>query len=211
MSLIQATTSLLALKPRVWRDENRLCVRTGFLARLLCLFAAERSVVVDPAARVIRITSRAWWFARRRSEIPFDRVVHIDYRFDSLPTGFSIVGTTDQVESFTIALELKDPRETVDLATFQGEGSRMTGWEGALLGGDSLIDWTGDQEDASRGFVRTLQAILRVPVGAPVPHVADAAGVLYCCTSCRRNSPPRRIKCQYCGGAVATVTSTSTS
>jgi len=97
---------------------------------------------------------------------------------------------------------LRDPSDRVKLFTFFGEGARETGWAGVLLGGDSLVDHAGDQEQASRQFLRMLKAFTGVTVGKPLMHLKDTDGKAHFCTECGRPAPPVKDKCLYCGGAV---------
>ena len=114
-------------------------------------------------------------------------------------------GATDEIEKYTVSLVLKGSEEYVFLAAFRGEGAIQTGWSGVLFGDDDLVDYSGDQEGAARGFVGTLQRVLDVPLGKQLYHAADATGTHYRCSECGRNSPPNKSKCQYCGKPVITV------
>ena len=206
MSLYRVTSSFLSLKPRIWREGGRIRLRTGLLLQALSLFSWRRRVTIDPGAQTVTVETRYLWGLQRRRAVPFSSVEYIDYGFGSLMTGWSLwSGTTDQVESFSVALVLKGSGERVTLAKFRGEGSRMTGWSGVLLGGDDLVDWSGDQEEASRSFVRTLQAILQVPLGKPVATARGFEGERYRCVSCGRDSPPNKTRCQYCGKPVRRI------
>jgi hypothetical protein len=84
---------------------------------------------------------------------------------------------------------------------FHGEGAAETGLEGVYWG-DSVIDVSGDQEAHAYALVRLLATTLGVSVGSRIPPIRDAMGRLHACTGCRRPSPPRLKKCQYCGAAV---------
>ena len=203
MSLFSATTGFLSLKPSISAEGGVLRVRTSALLRALGLFSFGRTVTIDPRRRTIALETRRLWAFGGKRTIPFERVDHLDYDFSSLPTSFSFPhGTTDQVEKYTVALVLKDPQEQVEVATFHGEGSVMTGWEGVFFSGDSLMDWSGDQGAASLTFVEVLKKILGVPLGKQIGPIRDKEGVLWRCTGCGRNSPPARKRCQYCGAAV---------
>lgn len=202
MSVFEVTSSWLSLKPRVYGDDDALICETSLFAQMATLLAYHRRVVVDRMRRVVQLTVRTWWWRRLELDIPFSRVCHIEYEFDSLPTALAGVVAADSVERFTVSLVLRNPEEMVRLATFDGEGSTITAGLG-VLAGDTLFDLCGDQGDASRRFVSALKRLLDVPIGLPVPRVADERGVRYRCAACGQPSPPRRRKCQYCGGPVA--------
>lgn len=203
MSLFSATTGWLSLKPRISTSGGILRVRTSTLLRALGLFSFGRTVWIDSRRRTIAVETRRFWIRSGWRTIPFERVDHLDYDFSTLPTSFSFPhGSTDQVETYTVSLVLKDPQEQVEVASFHGEGSVMTGWEGVFFSGDSLLDWSGNQGDSSLTFVEVLKKILGVPLGKQIGPIRDKEGVLWRCTACGRNSPPARKRCQYCGGAV---------
>ena len=204
MSLVQIKTRLAAINPRVWTDGARLMARTALVLRLCCLFAYDRRVCVDTAARRITIERVLLWLLPWRTEIPFDRVEYITYRFGRLVTGWDLwVGTTDQVETFRVGLALQDPRGAVTLLRFRGLGSVMTGWSGVLLGDDSVVDCRGTQEESAWDFLTHLRRLLGVPLGRPIEPVADVRSVYHACAACGRYSPPNKSRCQYCGGELA--------
>jgi len=203
MSVYSATTGWLSLKPRITANGGILRVRTSALLRALGLFSFGRTVWIDSRRRTIAVETRRFWIRSGWRTIPFERVEHLDYEFSTLPTSFSFPhGSTDQVETYTVSLVLKEPAESVEVASFHGEGSVMTGWEGIFFSGDSLLDWSGNQGDSSLTFVEVLKKILGVPLGKQIGPIRDKEGVLWRCTGCGRNSPPARKRCQYCGGAV---------
>jgi len=93
--------------------------------------------------------------------IPFDRIKKINYSYDNTLAMFTanrniFWDRTDQVDMFTIALDLINPTEKVTLFNFLGEGKVMTGWSGVALG-DSKLDFGGAQAESSRGFVEILK------------------------------------------------------
>ncbi|MFP4106904.1 MAG: hypothetical protein ACLFVU_12545 [Phycisphaerae bacterium] len=45
-----------------------------------------------------------------------------------------------------------------------GEGAVETGWSGVLLSGDDLLDFSGDQGDASCSYVDLLQQWTGAPL-----------------------------------------------
>lgn len=197
MSVFQVKSGLLTLGPRVWHRGGRLYVRTSRLLRLLSLWSHSRTVVVDPKMRRVEIHSRDLWAWTRHRLIPFARIDHLDYRYGSLPTSFSMFhGTTDRVEKFTIEVVLENG-EQVHLASFRGEGAAMTGMSGVLLGGDAMIDYAGNQEAASRDLVELLVDTIGVPLGKRL-----GSARVRVCSACGRHAGAAGDRCAYCGGTV---------
>jgi hypothetical protein len=165
MSLITQCFSFLAIKPKVWIENDKLCARTSLAARVASLGAYDRCVIVDKRERMISVKTKAWWNWQPEEQIGFERVDEIDRSFRRW-SRFSYVdrGTigrpwrTDQVEFFTISLFLRDPQENVDLFLFWGEGAVETGVTGVLLLNDSLVDLCGDQRTTSLNYATLLAA-----------------------------------------------------
>jgi hypothetical protein len=208
MSLYRARTSALSIAPSIETHGRSLVVRTSFLLRLLSLFSYDRLVRFDPMRKSIHIHTRRFWLFQSDREVPFSRVSYIDYDFKSWGTSWAWMWRwgaerADQVESFRVAVALKDPEELVPIAAFRGEGSSMTGAAGVLFG-DSLVDAEGDQEDTSRSFVEVLERLLDTRVGRPL-LASDRRGSIFVCKACGRSAAPSQDKCLYCGGAIADV------
>lgn len=203
MSLHEQRISFLGIKPRVWNEGAKLCARTAGLWRLLSLFSYCRTMTADPARREITIEGTYLWFLRTRRVIDFDQVKYIDYVFSRLITDWDQWhGAKDQLEKFTVALVLHDKHERVDLFGFRGEGAASTGMSGILFGGDSAIDYAGDQDERSREFAYELHKMLGVPLGGPELQFRLDRSELFACSQCRQPSPGRLKVCQYCGGQV---------
>ncbi len=202
MSVIRVTSSWLSLKPQIDGDEETLICETSRLAKLLTLWASHRRIVVDRRSRTVTIETRGWWSEGTVLEIPFEGVDHIEYEFYPVPANRAWGSLPIEVEWFTVSLAMRTGGDAVQLTAFAGEVSELTDRMGTIVGDVSLLP-AGDQEDASRRFVVALKRLLDVPIGIPVPHVADERGVRYRCMACTRPSPPRRAKCQYCGGPVS--------
>ena len=76
-----------------------------------------------------------------------------------------------------------------------GDGSICTGMRGVMLSDDSIIDFSGTQEEESLKFVKMLSKILQVPIGQPLRDMADMID----CPSCGHPNSPYLPKCIYCG------------
>jgi len=161
MSVFEETFSFLSVKPQVRILPEQLIARTAFLWRLLSIFSYSKVVTVDKAARTVVIDKRIFWLFTLKTTIPFDRIKRIKYGFDNFFSALTATRDifwrrTDQLEIFSVALELTDPADEVGLFNFFGEGAVMTGWTGVLLFRDSLVDYSGDQQESSLGFVELL-------------------------------------------------------
>lgn len=204
MSLREVRASFLTLGPKVWRDGERLHIRTSTLVQVATLFLRWRAVAVDPQRRRVEVETRTAWFLASRRAIPFDDVEHLDYQYRELPTSWSwLYGATDSIERYTIDLVLRDG-ERVRVAAVTGEGSVSTGLGGVVFGGDDLIDARGAQQERSLGLVDQLSALIGAPLGRP--FVSDGnRGSTTVCSACNRHVPASQSSCQYCGGAPTTV------
>ncbi|MGK0184425.1 MAG: hypothetical protein ACI9R3_000191 [Verrucomicrobiales bacterium] len=162
MSLVTKTFSFLSIKPYVWFEAGVHRSRSHLAVIVFSLGAYCKRVEIDPVLRMVVVTRRYLWILLSRKRYHFDDVQRIDYPSDS-SLGFLSFDyenePTDQLDMFRVALELKS-RKKVVLWTFYGEGSVVTGWSGVLLGGDSLVDLSGDQADASLGYAKVLCAML---------------------------------------------------
>lgn len=158
MSLVTVKTSAAATGPTVWMEGPVLCARTSLVWQVLSLGAYRKQVEVDPRARTVTILRRVLWLLSFERVVPFDEISHIEYRFASMATSWSLwIGARDAVESFSISLALGD-RSEISLFSFAGEGARMTGVRGVLFG-DSVVDFEGDQKDRSLGYLEALMEL----------------------------------------------------
>lgn len=204
MSISEVTAGVLTLGPKVWRDGERLRVRTSTLLRCLSLFLHWRDVTIDPKWRRVEVETRTFWLFSSRRAIPFDDIEHIDYRYRELPTSWSwLYGSTDSVERYTIDLVLRDG-EQVRVAAVTGEGSKSTGVGGVILGGDDLIDLRGAQQERSLALVDQLANVIGVPLGRQF-LASGGRGSTRVCGACNRHMPASLSSCTYCGGAPKTV------
>ena len=203
MSLGASTVSFLSLGPRVETQGRKLHARTHLLWQVLTLGAYGRTVIVCPRRRTIRIHTRLFWLPRERT-IRFDEVERLDYRFGSMGTSWGWTsdgyGAHDSMETFSVSLVLYRGNERVPLFSWIGEGARTTGWTGVLTG-DSLIDFEGDQEASSKGFVARLQEVSGIPLRRDPSRLVQALGGPRC-TSCDRANPVNQTRCQYCGAGL---------
>lgn len=199
VSLYVFRSSLFDLSPRVWIEGDQLYARSSRLLQALSLFAVRSDVHVDGRRRTVTLERRTFWFLRRLRLVRFARVRHVTYRFGRVVTDCNaFVGATDQVESFSVGLALRDPDEEFALLRFRGLGSIGTGIGGILMG-DEIVDVEGAQEHASALFVDALQKLIGVGIGEPMQVFADTEGFTWHCSACRRPGAPRPGRCLYCG------------
>lgn len=146
------------ISPKFWVDGKVLHARTSLLVQVLWLFSYCRRVEVNKRRQRITVTTRWLWFIKTAKEISFARIDYIETKFSSMATSWSMfAGATDQFEKFSIILHLQRPRGRYTLIDFRGEGSVSTGWKGVLIGGDSLIDVRGDQEESFQSYYELLR------------------------------------------------------
>jgi len=207
MSVQTVRTSQYSLVPCVQIDKDRLQSRTSLLVQLLTLFSYCHRVSIDRREHLVDISTRYLWVLRRRQIIHFKQISHLRYQYSAQGTSWGMTGEGygqhDKWETFTISLVLARPPGEQILFRFSGAGSVETGWVG-VLAGDSLIDYEGDQEDASLAVVQHLSRLLDVPIGRPADPVAKTTGSGNetqgeTCPTCGRPRPLSRKTCLYCG------------
>ena len=229
MSVFTYRSSFYSLQPRVREEGALVTASTPWVLRLLSLFSYHRTVQADAHQSTIRIdTNWLWGLLKRSRTFRRKQIAYLDFRFSSLPTGWSMwYGRTDQVEAYSVVLVLDD-RTEFTLARFRGKGAIHTGWGGALLGGDSLVDGAGTQEEVSRAFADAVCERLGLSLGPTLPGGARvglasgrgggqgganaaaaqvSAGPPWECPACQRPNAASKQSCMYCGAAAPGVSS----
>lgn len=204
MSLYTVTSSLLGIKPKVWVEGEQLHARTALPLQAFSLFSYARHMCVDRRIRLLKIQTRWLWGIRSQRIIHFRQVSHIDLDYGSFATARNWrFDRTDEVEKFTVSVVLKNTNEKLTLCSFMGDASIHTGWGGVLFGGDTVVDWQGDQEDAFQRFVSLLpEFLLDVPIGKPLAAELNVLGYRCACSVCGRSAFPNQTRCAHCGGAI---------
>jgi hypothetical protein len=169
MSLFTWSCGLLAVKPKVWTEPDKLFARASLALRVASFGAYDRCVIAERREQTISIYQKNWWVGAAVISIPFNRVVEIDRSFDRWTTQRhpGAVGSwsrTDQLEFFKVSLCLRDPQENLDLFWFSGEGAVETGATGVLLSNDDVVDLSGDQRATSGSYARQLAGFTRTRV-----------------------------------------------
>lgn len=125
--------------------------------------------------------------------------MHIDYSYGSM--GHSWAGPLlkfirfDQFDSYRISLVTKK-KEKITICSYLGEGVVGTGWVGVIFG-DSVIDFSGTQENDSRQFASYLSELLDIPIGEQF----KISKIEINCPSCGRRISQKASKCYYCGSS----------
>lgn len=200
VSLLSAKSSFLSIKPRVEDTSRFVSVRTNGFLRFLSLWSYDYLVEIDVDRRRIDVSRRLLWAFTRTRTIEFDAVDQVDYRYSSRGTSWSYFRRNDSVETYRISLILAGSGERVPVASFRGEGAVMTG-VGGVLRGDSLVDWQGDQQDASRALFDRLKDLIESP-DRKLPGRAVGRAPIRSCVECGQAAPPNYANCLYCGGRV---------
>lgn len=205
MSILKLSTSALSIVPHVVVGQNWLTARTHRLWSLLSLLSYRRELWVDQNQRRLRLRERRWWRALE-TEIAVDAIDHIEYQYKGFATSFFFAPhagrlgaqAADGIDRYVVRLVLKNG-DRLPLFTFIGEGARMTGAVGALLG-DGWLDAEGKQEEEARGFVQQLMRLTKLGLGPSLPRqVAERRGTR--CPRCSQLNAPR-VRCLYCGAAL---------
>src|SRR5262245_56773417 len=86
MSLITQCFSFLAIKPKVWIEDDRLCARASLVVRIALLGGYDRYVIAYKRQRTVSIHTKSWWSWQPAETIPFERVNEIDRSFSRWTT-----------------------------------------------------------------------------------------------------------------------------
>jgi hypothetical protein len=201
MSLITHACGLLGLKPVTRVTPDTFEARSSMMGVALTAFAYSKSMILNRHQQTIDFTVRYFWFFKKRRTIPFSRIHYINTKHTSWGTSWGFMWERmDEIERYTISLVLHSPREEIDLFHFTGEGSVESGMAGVMLGGDSVIDWCGDQEERYQEFLQELKDQTGAPIGLPPPGGGPTSQ--YVCYDCGYACMPTWRECLRCGGRV---------
>lgn len=158
---------LLSLDPRIRKRGKQLHATTGWRTWLLTLGLCDRAVVVDPAARVVRIRDRVCWLFPRRRRVRFDHIRAVAYGYSDPNAVGGLNFARDTFDVFTVGLKLHADRDDYrHLFRFVGEGSFIN--DGPLPNwfylGEYVFDAEASQEGESRAFVTVLARLTGKPV-----------------------------------------------
>ncbi len=167
-------SSGLSFGPTVRQSGRRLVVRTGRRVRWLTVGLADRTVVVDPDKRVVRVCNRRWWMSEQTDKYPFDLIAGVTFGLPgwwaSNPAAYPYVGVTDtsEYEVYSVGLRLYGYADgDVHLFRFAGAGysvgvgASMPLWFSwyQALGGVS-----GTHEAQAHRFVDALAGVIGKPI-----------------------------------------------
>ena len=158
---------LLALAPRFTITADRLHGCTPWLARLLTLFSYGRCLSVNRRLGHLIVSTRRFWVSQQVRIINFDRISHIVYRAQALPSLAPWRYVFDDSDStgwafFIISLALKDEMDEVPLFTVWQSQPRDQDFLDKLAGDDPSM-YLGDE--AARQLVDTLTTLTGARVG----------------------------------------------
>jgi hypothetical protein len=115
--------SLFEKRPTVSQENGRIIVRNSLITRLLNGYTHVRRVELDPVARLVRYSSRFFWFFNTRLEVPFQDLSHLTYIAGSMETGFSRAAEgldTEEVDDeFSLAF-VTTAEDFVEICTYSG-------------------------------------------------------------------------------------------
>ncbi len=205
MSFWTVSVGFLSSKPSVKIKGDVVYARTGFLSQLFSLFSYCKTVKIDKRIQKIEITKRIFWIFTTPKELHFDDVSYLDVEYRNYPTGWGFTdegfGRTDEIEKLTVWLIPRDGKG-IKLFSFWGEGAVETGMIGVLFGGDSVVDFRGNQFESAHSFAQMLAQFIRVPVRHPKQRLSAKGpaetAIKYICSKCGRVMNPVK-PCIYCG------------
>lgn len=169
MSIWVVQSGFFQLSPKVTHTSKEITIRANFMIRILSLFGYDRKVIIYKSKRMVRVRQTSWWFPKIKTFFSYDLIKQISMERKALANEFnwlsSIFGRYDELEFWRVYLELDDTKiPRIHLVTFRGEGSAATGFSGWFFGGDSAIDFHGDQEKKAKEFAGMLSEVLKKPV-----------------------------------------------
>lgn len=159
-------SSLFSITPTIRKRNGKLIAESSTRQNILWLGAYRKRVIVDPAKRIIRTSTRTWWAARSDDKFPFDLITAITYgHWQSSSTwGWS----QDGGEAFHVGLKL-DSGQEVPLFGFYGDrqftnDGPLPNW---MYWEEYLFDTIGTQESEGKRFVTLLSKMVNVGVQPP--------------------------------------------
>lgn len=162
---------LLRVAPNIEVKPDHIHGCTAFAAQLLVLFTYRRCVTVDRHRQQVLVTTRWFWFWHSSQSIPFDRVSHIIYRAQGLPSlsPARYLTSSDVCDSafFLISIAVKDAAE--DRHAHE-ELTLFTVWEQQPRERDWIDKLAGIRSNASLGdeCAGAIVDLLREYLGVPI-------------------------------------------
>ena len=158
---------LLAVCPRISKEDATIISTTALRVRLLLLWSYYRQVRIDPVGRTISISVCYLWFCRSQRQIPFHDVEAVTYGYEDIAYHSAYEPVHETNDCFTVGLRLKDDTEVV-LHDFAGDGTLVNhtflpNWFFRPFG----FDLEGSQENESRDYVEIVSCLVQV---STIPH-----------------------------------------
>ncbi len=164
--------SFLSMGPRVTREGERLVANTSLPFRIATLFSWNKRLEACPREGKVVLKRTMLWTFTRTTEIPFQDIREINYKYSNLMP-LSSVSATDAIDCYTILLELHD-RHEIKLFSWIGQGefennSLYPDW---VYWDEYIVDFTGTQANASLAFFELLRGMWK---GASAPALQGNA------------------------------------
>lgn len=163
MAVIRHTTSLLAIKPKVWIDGEKLYARSALLGQILRLGISSSFLIADRSGRSVTVKQRFFWVLGKTHVIPFARIEGIRYHYASFTSAFRAKhGEASGLESFSVKLVYREnddrwsDRIELHLFSFFGEGTVEVQRTRGRHYGNYGVDLDGNQAEESLKFVDLL-------------------------------------------------------
>jgi hypothetical protein len=195
----------LQISPKVWCRGRKLFAETSIFYRVFNFFSYCRTVVVDSHKKIISISVTKWWFFESTETIAFNEVKFIDRSWMETPNSFGFTkdgyGAHDVTEIIYVQLVKHRSSVPVNLFRFIGDGEKYTGFIGVVFGGDSLVDFVGNQNEKSEKYAQLVSKFSGIPLWAEKKRLdRDSLEYAAYCSQCKRQFTTKVSKCIYCGG-----------
>jgi hypothetical protein len=160
----------LSLAPRFSITADRLHGCTPWFARLLTFFSYGRCVSVNRSLGHLIVSTQKLWISQQVRIINFERISHIVYRAQALPSlaPWRYLFDTDAFSSgwafFIVSLALKGETDEVSLFTIWQMQPRTPDVLDKLAGDGDLDTYVGDE--AARSLVDSLVKMTGAHVAA---------------------------------------------
>lgn len=157
------------VRPTVTHSPRYVTIRANFIVRFVSLFGYDRKIVLDKYNQIVHVRQVSWWFPKLKTYFKYDMIRSIGIERKALANDFNLfsifLGRYDELEFWRVYLEFNNSfQPRMHLVTFRGEGSKATGFLGWSLGGDSAVDYHGNQEQQAKRFAGMLATLLDKPV-----------------------------------------------
>ena len=135
-------------RPDIRKEGGLLVIQSGWRTALVSLGGRHRRVVVDPKAKLLRVSDRRFWLFSSTRRIEFDWIQEVFYTYQDLAGG--LLSHYDQ-DLFTVGVRLRNGN-VLTLFRFFGQGAFYNAsvwpdwfyWEEHLIGRVAQSDFESE-------------------------------------------------------------------